>query len=135
MSENKIDLYNNPMVDMARKAMTPEQLEEYKRMGEYMYNNDTYKITEMGSKITACNTRDCLSYAVQSLRSGLDPFDLTEEELQALISHYGRCWYREFDYQEFEVPKPVIELMSKNPSRQERRLEERKKKKAEKKRG
>ena len=32
-----MDLFNNPMVNNALKAMTPEQIEEYKKIGEHMY--------------------------------------------------------------------------------------------------
>ena len=62
---SNIDLFNNPMVDSAKKALTPEQMEEYKKIGEYMYNNDVFK---SGGNIV--NTEESiLMYAVESLRS------------------------------------------------------------------
>ena len=113
MSEKGYDLYNNPMVDMAKKALTPEQIEEYKKVGEYMYNNTNYKINEIGSKIKSPQEEDLILYATESLKSGLDPNDLSDDELRALIGVYGEKWYEKFDYREEEVPKPIVQVVKK----------------------
>ena len=36
---NDGDLFNNPMVKAALASMTPEQIENYKKIGEKMYGN------------------------------------------------------------------------------------------------
>lgn len=110
----KIDLFNNPMVDMARKAMTPEQIEEYKRIGEYMYNDKAFELFTNGSKIKKSTNTDYLKYAEISLKSGLDPFELSPPEIESLEEAYGSEWFKKFGYNENEVPKSFINIVNKN---------------------
>lgn len=105
------DLFNNPMVEIAKKAMTPQQLEEYKKIGEYMYNSDTYKTLEQGSKVTDPKDEDIVSYALESIKSGLDPKDLSQKELTLLVDVYGPKWYEQFHLLEKDVPKPMIQMV------------------------
>lgn len=132
-----MDLFNNPMIQSARNAMTPEQVEEYKKIGEYMYNNHDYIKIE---NIKESNNTDLLSYAVQALKSGLDPCDLSKPEIQSLTDTYGEKWYEQFgiDDTKHSLPKlqtqivPISEVL-KTLSRQERRKQERENKKRQKK--
>lgn len=96
-------LFNNPMVDAAKKALTPEQLEDYKRMGEYMYNSIDYKNAVMDPKVKETKEEDFVMYAVQALKAGGDPNDLTEPEIQGLNKVYGDKWYEMFGLEEHEV--------------------------------
>jgi len=112
-----MDLFNNPMVEAAKKSMTPEQLEEYKRVGEYMYNNDVYKVSEIGSKVKQPENSDLILYATQSLKSGGSPHDLSGSELRALIDVYGDNWYERFGFTQSEVPKPAIQLVTTEDAR------------------
>lgn len=101
-----MDLFNNPMIEAAKQAMTPEQIEDYKRIGEYMYNSVDYKSTVVpGVAIREAKTDDLLLYAVQALRSGGDPKDLTKDEINALSMAYGDKWYESFDIDESELPE------------------------------
>lgn len=110
--EEKNDLFNNPMVEAARKALTPEQIEEYKRMGEYMYNSIDYKNAVAGTQVRESKEEDLILYASEALKSGGDPYDLTEPELQALTNTYGEKWYERFGFAEDEVPKVKASLVS-----------------------
>jgi hypothetical protein len=112
-----MDLFNNPMVEAAKKSMTPEQLEEYKRVGEYMYNNDVYKVSEIGSKVKQPENSDLILYSTQALKSGGSPHDLSGAELRALIDVYGDKWYERFGFTQDEVPKPVIQLVTTEDAR------------------
>jgi hypothetical protein len=107
-----MDLFNNPMVEAARKAMTPEQKEEYKKIGEYMYNNEVYKVIEVGSKIKEADNSQLILYATEALKSGGNPHDLSAAELTALINVYGDRWYEKFGFEENEVPKPIVQLVT-----------------------
>jgi hypothetical protein len=138
-----MDLFNNPMVTSARKAMTPEQIENYKKIGEYMYNNPSFKFAEQGTNVKKADSKDFLEYAVHALRSGGDPNDLSQEEIRELVSAYGEKWYENFGFLESEVPKGMFQLSTTeqilqevekqskklNLSRQQRRAVERKLKK------
>lgn len=123
------DLFDNPMVDMAKKALTPEQIEEYKRIGEYMYQTDYSRITEFGSKAPQATDDELFVYASQALRSGLETSDLSDKEIAILSKRLGEKWYETFG-----VDKPkemtidgnsVLASSSRKLSRQERRLQER----------
>lgn len=133
------NLFNNPMVESAKKSMTPEQIEEYKRIGNYMYNSVDYKNTVDSIDIKESNEEDLLIYAMEALKAGGDPKDLTEQELQVLNRIYGERWYEMFGLEEHEVPKVRSNIVSVadifedakkkadklNLSRQQRRLLER----------
>ena len=101
------NLYSNPMVNSAKKALTPEQMEEYKRIGEYMYNNIEYKNAEIGPQVRESNDEDLILYATEAIKSGCDPNDLSEVELQALCKVYGDKWYERYGFEAHEVPKPI----------------------------
>ena len=116
------DLFNNPMVDAARKAMSPEQQEEYKKIGEYMYNKTNYKVAEIGSSVKEPKQEDYVMYAVGMLRSGGDPADLTDPELRALIATYGEKWYEKFELLESEIRQPIFQLVKKsNKTKEEKK--------------
>jgi len=134
LSQNK-NMSNPNLVDPAQIAcnsLTPEQIEEYKRMGEYMFNNNDYNINMTGSKVKPPKEQDLLTYAIQGLQAGLDPKLLTEPELRALTAVYGEKWYLKFGLDDMEIPKPMVQagpLLPKPISRNERRAIEREKKK------
>lgn len=105
-----MSLYDNPMIDAAKNAMTEEQKQEYAKIGEYMYTRQDYKIAEVGSKIKEASTEDLASYAIQGVKSGLDPNELTDKELAALIDIYGDKWYESYGYSEDEIRKPFVHV-------------------------
>lgn len=107
-----MDLFDNPMVSQARKGLTPDQLDDYKRMGEYMYNNTDYSTLTVGSKVEEPGDAELVAYASEALKAGGDPFDLTEKELSALIDAYGETWYIKFSLEKHEVPKPKTFLVT-----------------------
>lgn len=107
--KKKTDLFNNPMVEAAMKALTPEQKEEYKRIGEYMFSTD-YLQTEKKREDDKENPDDILRYADEALKAGLDPMDLSKKEVQLLTDMRGPKWYEEYDYEEDEVPKAEFGL-------------------------
>jgi hypothetical protein len=124
------DLYNNPMVDMAKKSLTPKQLEEYKKIGEYMYNTEMYRDVELNLKTQKKSTDEEIAfYAYESLKSGLNPKELSQKEISCLKNLLGEKWYEKFDYTIDDVPKYIFGGNEKL-SRQQRRFLERKMKKS-----
>jgi hypothetical protein len=103
--EKNSDSYINPMIDATRRGMTPEQIEEYKKIGEYMYNSVDYKTATIGAQVRDSNDEDLLLYATEALKAGGDPKDLSEPELQSVVKVYGDKWYEHFGFEEKEVPK------------------------------
>lgn len=141
------DLFNNPMVESAKKSMTPEQREYYESIGKHMYTNEKIKLMESGSKVQESTEESKLAYAYMSVKSGLHPDDLTDEELRLLAKYYGKTWYTKFDYKDGDVRKPAVEFVTEqdgiidsknlvkqfNKSRQQIRYDKRKNEKAMKK--
>lgn len=130
------DLFNNPMVNSAKKAMTKEQMDEYKRIGEYMYNTDIYRTADTGSKVKEdADPEDLLLYASEALKAGLDPMDLSQEEVRTFVDVYGDLWYERFGFKKDQVPILTIQMVrdakmkleTKGIPRQMRRAEERRK--------
>lgn len=111
-----MDLFNNPMVKSAKNALTPEQVEEYKKMGEYMYNNTNYAVAETAPIKDHASDQDLILYATEALKSGADPKDLSDPEIHALISVYGNEWYKRFGLELEDVRSMVPKL-----NRQQRR--------------
>lgn len=92
-SESFDDLWNNPMVRSARAQMTPEQIENYERLGREMYGTvDFENITESKAQ----DDFDALEYIEASLRSGLRPCDLDNDEKAFMESQYGETWYEQY---------------------------------------
>lgn len=124
-----MDLFNNPMIDSAKRALSPEQMEEYKKIGEYMYSDDKFKQVEHANKISSSQP-DLLFYAEKALKSGLNPKELTQPEIQALYEKYGEKWYEQFDLCKDDILDTLV--FDKKISRQQRRATERKNKKKNK---
>ena len=122
------DLYNNPMIDMAKSSLTPNQMEEYKKIGEHMYNNEMYKNVELNTKTQKSTDNEIAIYASESLKSGLHPKELSEKEISCLSTFFGKQWYEKFDYTIDDIPKYFIRDGMKL-SRQQKRFLERKLKK------
>lgn len=120
-----MDLFNNPMIDSAKRALSPEQMEEYKKIGEYMYSDDKFKQVEHANKINSSQS-DLLFYAEKALKSGLNPKELTQPEIQALYEKYGEEWYSQFDLSKNDI---LDTLVFNKVSRQQRRALEHKNKK------
>lgn len=105
------DLFNNPFVNSALNAMTPEQIEEYKKIGESMYGSINFEdstIINMPPPMA-----ESVAYVEEGIKAGLLPEDLTEDEVSLLCEAYGKEWYKKFGFKESEVPEPGLSLQAK----------------------
>jgi hypothetical protein len=86
-----MDLFDNPMVQQARKAMTPEQIAEYERIGEEMYSTVDFENEQILN-----NANDPLAepyaYIKELMKSGLQPEDLDESEQKIMENIEGPDW-------------------------------------------
>lgn len=101
------NLFNNPMVNSARNALTDEQKEEYKKIGEQMYN--TVDFNSAGTDPLA----ESVAYIREGLKSGLHPSFLPEDEIKVLEEYYGKEWYKHFGYSTLDIDEEADE--SQNP--------------------
>jgi hypothetical protein len=97
-----MSLFDNPMVKSATRAMTSEQKDKYKTVGEEMYNNidfETGKILD--------NVKDSSDYIYVQIRSGLHPSHLDDNEKKIMFQTHGDKWYEKFGYVEEDLTKIV----------------------------
>ena len=97
-----MSLFDNPMVNSASSAMTPEQKNKYKTVGEEMYNNIDF---ETGKVLD--NVKDSSDYIYIQIRSGLHPSYLTEDEKKVMFQVHGDRWYEKFGYAKEDLDKII----------------------------
>lgn len=105
------DLFNNPLVNRALKNMTPDQLNQYKEWGKYMYGNTDYVSTQINGM--APEMEDAVAYIEEAIKSGISPQDLTEKEVQFLMDAFGPDWYKKYGFERHEVHEPGLNLATK----------------------
>jgi hypothetical protein len=106
------DLFNNSLVNNALKAMSPEQLAEYKKFGESMYGNVNFEDSKIVNNM-APPMAESVAYVEEGLKSGLLPEDLSEDEVILLQKAFGEEWYKKYGFTKEEVPEPGLSLKMK----------------------
>lgn len=104
-----MDLWNNPMINNALKALTPEQIEDYKKIGEQLYGNINFEDSKILNNIPP-PMAEAVAYVEHGIKSGLLPSDLTEDEVILLSNAYGEKWYERYGFTKDEVPEPGLSL-------------------------
>ena len=107
-----MDIWNNPMVNNALKALSPEQIEEYQQIGEYMYGNINFEDSKIIKKLDAPLT-ESVAYIEELLKAVLMQYDLTEDEVVALTGAYGETWYERYGFKKSEVPEQGLSIKMK----------------------
>jgi hypothetical protein len=107
-----MDLFSNPMINNALKAMTPEQLEGYKKMGEQLYGNINFEDSKIVNNMLV-PAEEAVAYVEEGIKSGLLPEDLDENEVILLTNTYGEKWYLRYGFKQEEVPEAGLSLGAK----------------------
>lgn len=92
---NKGSLWDNEMVENAKKHLSKEDLEKYKKIGESMYKDIDYE-TNMYTSPALLD--DAVAYITESIKSGLHISFTTKEERDILETFYGKEWYLKFGF-------------------------------------
>lgn len=101
---NKPSLWNNQMVNSALKAMSPADIEHYKKLGESLYKDINFETSNIESKNNLPPyIADAVAYIVESLKSGLHPSMLHKDEVNVLEEVYGKEWYKKWNYTENDL--------------------------------
>jgi len=100
-----MDLFNNPMVTKALEAMTPEQREEYRRIGEEMYGTVHFEDSKILNNMPP-PMAEALAYVEVGLKSGLAPADMEPDEIALMENAHGKEWYTKYGWTEEDLPKP-----------------------------
>lgn len=92
----KGSLWNNPMFNKMTESMTENQKKYFEKQGG-MYDYD-YVNADIDADL-----KETAEYALMSLRSGLPPIELTDDEKDALAEVHGFSWYIKFGFTEEDV--------------------------------
>lgn len=106
--KSQYNIFNNPMIESAMKSMTPEQIEAYQKMGQYMYSTTDFENPQ--PKSLEDDMVNALFYIKEALKAGLHPKDMTKKEIQIMYDTYGDKWYEDYGYEGDEVPEPDIKI-------------------------
>lgn len=91
---------------MKQKFMNsiPEEMQEnYRAFGERFHKSFN---VETGRPHNDICLEEALSYVVESIKSGLHPKYLTEDEKALLIAGYGEKWYTKWGYSDNDFSSP-----------------------------
>ena len=99
----------NKFFDRMKKTFldsaSEEEKEKYQKFGEKFYNS--FDVNTGNPNDNTIFMEESLAYVVESLKSGLHPKYLTEDEIVLLQAGYGDEWYKKWGYKKSDVP-PVI---------------------------
>jgi hypothetical protein len=101
------------MVNNALKAMTPEQLAGYKKIGEQLYGSINYVDSKIINNMST-PMEEAVAYVEEGIKSGLLPQDLDENEVILLTNTYGEEWYLRYGFKKENVPEHGLSLKVKN---------------------
>ena len=91
-SEKDISLWNDPRWKNAEKNLSEEQLKQYRNIGEQMIASIDF-VTGISNDIPIPKpAADSINYILTGLRSGLEPEDLEDNELETLRTFLGEDW-------------------------------------------
>jgi hypothetical protein len=95
---------NNSLMQSAIRALTPEQREHYKKLGESMYGDLNFEDSKILNDYDA-PIEESLAYITEGLKAGLHPSDLSFDELSVLKDIYKEhnVWLEKYGYTEKDL--------------------------------
>jgi len=96
------NLFNNPMIDAALKALSPEDLEKYKAIGEAMYGSVDFQDSKILNN-TPAPMYEAAAYIKEQLKSGLHPSMMDDDEKRLMVELFGEEWYKDWGYIEADL--------------------------------
>ena len=101
------DLFDNPMVRSAMAALSEEDKQRYKTIGDHLYGRINF---DNGQSLEP-PIAEAVAYIETSLQSGMHPSLLEENDHALLKEQYGEEWYKQWGY----VKEDLTEMVTFNP--------------------
>ena len=98
----KGSVFDNPYYKNAFNALSQEDKEKYRKMGQYMYGKIDFEQNKI-LDIKPPPQKESLKYIETSFKSGLLPKDLNEDEIEFMKNTYGKEWYKKYDFLEEDL--------------------------------
>lgn len=92
------DLFNNPMTKAAQEALSPEDKEKYRKIGESLYGSINYETGTVEDTL-----EDCVLHIKEQLKSGIHPSMLEDEEKEVMLQKEGPEWFKKYGYIEEDL--------------------------------
>ena len=99
------DLFDNPMVNAARAAMSDEDKKKYEEIGEQLYNTIDFEKTDYNDPDQ--KMAEAVACIEAQLQSGLHPSFLEKNEKAVLDDVRGNEWYKKWGYVKEDLDKIV----------------------------
>ena len=105
------DLFDNAMTRAAMAALSEEDKQKYKIIGEHLYNRINFEDGQSLNNMPPSMT-EAVAYLETSLQAGFHPSMLEENEKALMKETYGDEWYKEWGY----VEEDLIDIITLKPS-------------------
>lgn len=106
MAESAANKFFDKMKKTFLDAASEEDKEKYRKFGEKFYNS--FNVNTGAPDDNTIFMEESLAYVIESLKSGLHPKHLTQDEIVLLQAGYGDEWYKKWGYTKRDVPEVNI---------------------------
>ena len=106
---SKSNLFDNPMVTSAKKAMSKKDLDKYQQLGESMYRDINFETSSVNNLPQPMI--DAGIYVESMIKSGMHPSMLNEDERNIMKEAFGAEWYKIFKY----INEDLTDIVTINP--------------------
>lgn len=97
------DLFEGIKKNMG-KGMTEEQISDLKKLGEKFHESFDVSAGTV-TDLNEISMEESLAYVAESLKSGIHPSYLDENEIAIMTAGYGEEWYKKWGYTKEDLEK------------------------------
>jgi len=94
---SNIGLFNNDMFKAALEALSDEDKEKYKLIGEELYGKTDF-VNSGIIPTNGSNSSELIAHVENQLMSGIHPSDMEDGEKLIMEDAYGDTWYIKWGY-------------------------------------
>jgi hypothetical protein len=106
------NLYDNSMIKAAMAALSDEDKEKYKQIGNELYGTINFENGKLNEEVKP-PLEEALAYIKSQLLSGMHPSMLEDIEKELLKENYGDEWYIEWGY----IKDDLTDIVTVKPER------------------
>ena len=105
------DLFDNPMVNAAQAALSEEDKERFRILGESMFGGVNFEDGQVLNNMPP-PMAEAVAYVELQLQAGLHPSSLDDNEKALLADAYGENWFIQWGY----VKEDLDDIVTLTPS-------------------
>lgn len=97
VSSGPNDLFDNPMVKAAQAALSDEDKEKFRKLGESMFSGINFEDGQTLNNMPP-PMAEAVAYLNSQIQAGMHPSMLDDNEKAILADAYGEEWYTDWGY-------------------------------------